>query len=84
MRIFMHLSCKCSTFLRGLILVLLQVFRVPKFMKREVFTNAASVGSALVAKVLTLLLVEDLRVEETQWAVGFPWLLSTVSGFVRV
>ncbi|MGA2204250.1 MAG: hypothetical protein ABSG40_20070 [Terriglobales bacterium] len=25
-----------------------------------------------------------LRVEETQWAVGFPWLLSTVSGFVRV
>ena len=26
----------------------------------------------------------SLRVEETQWAVGFPWLLSTVSGFVRV
>ena len=25
-----------------------------------------------------------LRVEETWWAVGFPWLLSTVSGFVRV
>jgi hypothetical protein len=25
-----------------------------------------------------------LRVEETQWAVGFPWLLSAVSGFVRV
>jgi hypothetical protein len=33
------------------------------------------------------MLVEEsrsLRVEETQWAVGFPWLLSAVSGFVRV
>jgi hypothetical protein len=37
----------------GLILFVLQVFRVPKFLTREHLINAAWWGSAMVAKVLS-------------------------------
>jgi hypothetical protein len=46
--------------LAGLILVLLQALRVPKSLKRELFISVPRAESALVAQVLTLLVVEDL------------------------
>ncbi len=40
--------------------------------------------SSRPAPLIVPVVQSPIRVEETQGAVGFPWLLSTVSGFVRV